>query len=52
MDRIGIHHIASTEIAVPVSTQTFVDHNHPFSLVFQLNKQNESRATQCNLVEH
>jgi hypothetical protein len=49
MKGIGKHPIASTEIAVPVSTQTFVDKNHPFSLVFQLHKKNQSGATQCNL---
>ena len=48
MKRNYKHNIASTEISIPVSTQTLVDRNHPISLVFHMNKKNESVATQCN----
>ena len=48
MKQIEMQHIASPEISIPGSTPALVDGNHLFSLVFDLNRKNESGATQCN----
>ena len=46
MKQIEMQHIASTEILIPVSTPAMVDRIHRFSLVYHLDKKNESGATQ------
>ena len=48
MEQIEMQHMVSTEIPIPGSTPAVVDGNHLFSLVFDLNRKNESGATQCN----
>jgi hypothetical protein len=52
MEQIEMQHMASTEIPIPGSTPAVVDGNHLFSLVFDLNRKNESGATQCNRYGH
>jgi hypothetical protein len=48
MKWIEIQHIASTDISIPVSSPALVSGNHPFFLVFHLDKKNEKGASQCN----
>ena len=43
-----MQNITSTEIPIPGSTPALLDGNHPFSLVYHLDKKNESGATQGN----
>ncbi len=48
MKQMEMQHIAFTELSIPGSTPAFVDGNHLFSLVFELNRKYESETTQCN----